>query len=446
MTSQPPPLQPPWSRSSRPVPRTIIRPVQQFLHREASGGIVLALAALVALAWANLDFASYDSLWHEHVTLQVGGWTFDESLRHVVNDGLMALFFFVIGLEVKREVVVGELRDRRAALLPLFAAIGGMLVPASLFLAFTAGSEASSGWGIPMATDIAFAIGVLTLLGRRVPASLKVLLLGIAVIDDIGAIVVIALFYGDGIDAGWLIAAGLLLLVVEVAKRLHVRFLPLYVVVGFATWLAVFESGVHATIAGVLLGLLTPARPFQDSDAVSDAAREIADVTSARHDDPDEDAEHWRRLSWLSRQAVSPLSMLQRTLHPWTSLVILPLFALANVGVVIDADVAADALGSTLGMGILVGLVVGKPLGVLAGSLLAVRIGVARLPDGVGWIHVAGLGALAGIGFTVSLFISTLAFADEAVVATATLAVLGASIGAGVLGSTLLLAAHRRSH
>ena len=311
-----PNLHKPWSRSPRPVPRTIIRPIQQFMHREASGGIVLAAAALVALAWANLDFTSYDHFWHNRLRIEVAGWSFDDSLRHIVNDGLMALFFFVIGLEIKREFAVGELRERRAALLPLFAAVGGMIIPALVYLAITRGEVGSEGWGIPMATDIAFALGVVALLGTRVPMALKVLLLAIAVIDDIGAIIVIAIFYSSGIHVGWLLLALLGLLLIEVSKRLQIRSLPLYIALGSATWLFTYESGIHATIAGVAIGLLTPARPFQNSDAVSDEARSIADETTAAHDDPDEDAEHWRRLSWLSRQAISPLAFAQHALHP----------------------------------------------------------------------------------------------------------------------------------
>ena len=439
-------LRTPWSRSSRLVPRTVIRPIQEFMHREASSAIVLGLAALAALVWANLDYGSYDHVWHLHLQVGLGEWTFDESLRHVVNDGLMALFFFVIGLEVKRELTVGELRERRAAMLPLFAALGGMVVPAATYLAITAGRAGAEGWGIPMATDIAFALGVLALLGDRVPDALKAFILGIAVVDDIGAILVIALFYSDGIAYGWLMAAIGGLAAIAACRRLQIRALPVYVTLGLGTWLATYESGVHATIAGVAIGLLTPARPFQESDAVSDVARHTADVTTDDHDDPDEDAYEWRRLAWLSRQAISPLAFMQHVLHPWTSYLILPLFALANVGVVLDAQTALDALTNPIGAGIAAGLVLGKPVGIVLASLLAVRIGVARLPDRVTWWHVAGIGSLAGIGFTVSLFISTLAFPSEARVTVATFAVLASSLAAGVIGSAALLLAHRRSH
>jgi len=427
------------------VPRTVVRPIQIFMQREASGGIVLAIAAVVALAWANLDIDSYSGLWDTHLRLSLGGWVFDESLRHVVNDGLMTLFFFVIGLEVKREFTVGELQDRRAALLPLFAAIGGMAVPALAYITITRGHIGAQGWGIPMATDIAFALGVLALLGHRVPLSLKVLLLGIAVIDDIGAILVIAIFYSHDITVGWLLVAAVGLLSIEACKRLHIRAVPIYITLGIAVWLATFESGIHATIAGVIIGLITPARPFQNSDAVSDAAHSIAHETTAEHDDPDEDAAHWRRLAWLSKQSISPLALAQHTLHPWTSYVILPLFALANVGIVITPSSVVDTLTSPIGTGVLIGLVVGKPVGVLVGSALAVRFGIAHLPSEIRWLHVAGVGALSGIGFTVSIFITALAFESSSTVISATFAVLVASCIAGVVGALLLTYAHRRS-
>ena len=413
------------------------------MHREASSGIVLGIAALVALAWANLDHAGYDEFWHMQVEIGIGSFALRDTLVHVVNDGLMALFFFVIGLEIKRELAVGELRDRRAAILPLCAAIGGMLVPALIYVAFVGGGAGSNGWGVPIATDIAFALGVLALLGPRIPMQLKVLLLGIAVIDDIGAILVIAIFYSGGVDLGWVLLAVLGLVVVTLARRVHVTSTGVYVALGFAVWLCTRESGLHATIAGVALGLLTPAVPFQAGDAVSDAARRIADITSDDHDDPEEDELEWRTLARLSHEAISPLSRAEHALHPWTSYVVLPLFALANVGVVLEVDAVSAALSSAAGLGIMFGLVLGKPLGILAGSFLAVRSGVAVLPDRIGWLHVTGMGCLAGIGFTVSLFVTTLAFDDGPLATPATIAVLFASIVAGVLGATILRAATR---
>lgn len=435
----------PWSRSTRPVPRVVLQPIQEFMHREASSGVVLAIAALVALLWANVGAESYASFWHARVQLGIGSFQLDDSLVHIVNDGLMALFFFVIGLEIKRELVVGELRDRRAALLPLCAALGGMLVPAALFVAIVRDGEGVAGWGIPIATDIAFALGVLALLGPRIPGQLKVLLLGIAVIDDIGAILVIAIFYSGGVDIGWVVLAVVGLAIVVLARRVHVTSTGIYVGLGIAVWLCTRESGLHATIAGVLLGLLTPATPFQSGDAVSDAARRIADVTSDDHEDAAEDELEWRSLARLSHEAISPLSRAEHALHPWTSYVVLPLFALANVGVALDLEAATAAVTSTAGLGIMLGLVLGKPIGIVTGAALAVRFGVGTLPAQVRWVHVAGIGFLAGIGFTVSLFVTALAFGDSALVTPATIAVLLASVVAGTIGATILAIAGRRT-
>jgi NhaA family Na+:H+ antiporter len=439
--AQAPRLRRPWARSARPIPARVIQPLAEFLHREATGGIILAASAVLALIWANLAPASYTGFWETHISVSLGAWGHSEDLRHVVNDGLMALFFFVIGLEVKRELTTGELSSRRAALLPLCAAAGGMLVPALIFVSLnagTSGGEAARGWGVPMATDIAFALGMLALLGQRAPLALKALLLGIAVIDDIGAIIIVALFYTGKLSATWLLAAGALLGVMYVLQRVHVRALMPYVVLGFGVWLAVYESGVHATIAGVALGLLTPTTPFQRGDAVSIVAEQIATATKDDPDDPDKDARHWRSLAWLSREAASPLARLEHALHPWTSWVVLPLFALANVGIIIDRSAVQDVVTSSVGLGIVLGLVAGKPLGIILGSVLAVRLGLASLPDGVRWKHVLGIGAFAGIGFTMSLFIAQLAYSDPALGATSTMAVLVASVASALLGAIVL--------
>ena len=430
----------PYSRSRRPVAQRVVQPVQRFLHQEVASGVVLVAATIAALLWANLDPSGYHDFWHAKVSFSLGSFSESKPLYYVVNDGLMVLFFFVIGLEVKRELVVGELSDRKAAILPLLAALGGMVVPAAMFLLITRDpGVARDGWGIPMATDIAFALGALALLGSRVPAALKVFLLSVAVVDDIGAILVIAIFYSSGIDLGWLGLAAAAVAVIVALDRLRVRSLGPYVLLGVVTWFATFESGVHATIAGVVLGLLAPARPFQRGDAVSDAARFIADATKDDERAPDKDASQWMQLSWLSREAISPLARLENALHPWTTAVVLPLFALANVGVVIDSDGIREVLGSGLAVGIAAGLVLGKPIGIAGGAWLAVRLGIGTLPEGLGWRHVVGAGALAGIGFTMSLFVTSLAFDDPDLVKVATLTVLGASVVAGAIGSALLV-------
>ena len=426
------------------MPRLVLRPLQDFLHLEVSGGLVLLAASIVALVWANVDSASYQDLWSTELTVQLGSFSQTETLQYVVNDGLMALFFLVVGLEVKRELAVGELSTRQAALLPLFAAVGGMVVPAALFLAIMGGQAGSEGWGIPMATDVAFALGALAALGSRVPAALIAFLLGVAVIDDIGAILVVAFYYTDTIDLAWLAAAVVGLLLMLALRQIHVRYIGVYVVLGLVVWFATFESGVHATIAGVALGLLTPSRPFQDPAAVSAEAIRIAHATEDDPETPDADARHWRRLAWLSREAMSPLERVEHGLHQWSSFVVLPIFALANAGIVLDADAFSSATETPLALAVALALLVGKTVGLTAGVALAVALGLSRMPDGVRWGHVVGIGAIAGIGFTVSLFITGLAFSDPALIDASKIGVLGGSVLAAVTGVALLLLTGRR--
>jgi NhaA family Na+:H+ antiporter len=423
----------------------VVRPLQEFTRLEAAGGIVLLLATAAALIWANAGPVSYADFWDARVVLRVGDFSFDEDLRHVVNDGLMAIFFLVIGLEIKRELTIGELSERSVAVLPAAAALGGMAVPALIFLAITGSGSDARGWGIPMATDIAFALGVLSLLGRRVPNGLTVLLLAVAVIDDIGAIIVIALFYSGPITAGWLAGAVAGLAAMAALWRVGVRHLVPYVLLGLVVWVCTLESGVHATIAGVAIGLLTPVRPFQAPAAVSREAERIAAETSDAPPDPDADAEAWRRLAWVSREAISPASRLQHALHPWTSMVILPVFALANAGVYLRGGALGDAAHSAVALGIVLGLVVGKPVGLCLGAFLAVRTGLGRLPAGCRARHVAGIGAVAGIGFTVSLFITDLAYDDPSTIASAKVGILAASAIAALAGAAILLAVRRRA-
>jgi Na+:H+ antiporter, NhaA family len=356
---------------------------------------------VVALAWANSPWrASYDSWWHTEAVLRIGTWRLAEDLRHWVNDGLMTLFFFVVGLEIKRELVDGQLRSARAAALPVVAALGGMVTPALLYAAVNLGGDGAGGWGIPMATDIAFALGVVALLGRAVPSSLKVFLLTLAIVDDIGAIVVIAVFYTDDLAATALLAAAVLLLVVLVMRRLRVSYVPLYALVGAGVWLATFQSGVHATLAGVVLGLLTPA------------------VVADR---------------------------LEHAIHPWTSYVVVPVFALANAGVWLGGDALSDAVGSPVAAGIVLGLLVGKTVGITAFTWVATRLRLADLPHDVRWSQLVAVAAVAGIGFTVSLFISGLAFDAPALDAEAKVGILFASVVAAVGGGAALWVAARRT-
>jgi NhaA family Na+:H+ antiporter len=324
-----------------------------------------------------------------------------ETYAEVVNDGLMAVFFFVVGLEIKRELVVGELRDRRAAALPFFAAVGGMVIPALVFLAVSAGDAVTrQGWAIPMATDIAFVMGVVALLGRRLPPPLRLFLLTLAIVDDIGAIVVIAAFYTDHLAVGWLLGALGILAVIVAMKRLGVRAVWLYALVGLPLWFCVLESGVHATIAGVALGLLTPARPVEGRPV---------------------------------------LEQLEHFFHPISALVIVPIFAVANTGIILSGATVADALGSTLAWGVVLGLLVGKPVGITAGTVVGRALKLGRLPAGLELRHVAGGGLVAGIGFTVSLFVTDLSFRADPLADEAKLAILSVSVVAAALGSVALL-------
>jgi NhaA family Na+:H+ antiporter len=426
---------PTWIRSDRFLARAVARPVNRFLHVEASSGILLVGAAVVALVWANSPWsAAYRDLWSTGLTVDLGGHAVAQDLRHWINDGLMALFFFVIGLEIKQEITDGQLTTRRDAAVPIAGALGGMVVPALVYLAFNLGGDGAEGWGVPMATDVAFALGVLALLGRRAPTQLKVLLLGLAIVDDIGAIIVIAAFYSGGLEARWCAAAAVGLLLVVVAQRARVRFLPVYVVLGSFVWFASFESGVHATIAGVALGLLAPARPLLpsvDADRIADELSTDVDVT----------ATDVREISFRLREAVPVTERLQDLLHPWTSYLIVPLFALANAGVVVTGDSLGDAASSPVTIGVVVGLVVGKLVGVAGAIALVTRWGIGRLPEGVTTRHVVGMAAVAGIGFTVSIFVAGLAFDDPGLTDEAKLGVLAASVVVVALGSAILLRA-----
>lgn len=429
----------PWSRSNRPLARRFARPLQSFLEEEASSGILLLAGAAIALVWVNSPLReSYETLWGTEIGVRLGRWSIREDVRHWVNDALMSLFFLVVGLEIKRELVAGDLRDPRTAAVPVFAAIGGMVAPALLYTALNTGGDGSRGWGIPMATDIAFAVGLLTLAARRAPARLRPFLLTLAIVDDIGAILVIAVFYSGRIEWPALGGAVALCGVVVGLQRIHVRWTFVYVVLGVLVWFAVLGSGVHPTIAGVALGLLTPAMPFQRPRAVSDVAHRIADDTVDDPSPPDADAHHWLTLAWLSREAVSPLARVEAVLHPWTSNVVVPVFALANAGVVLTGGALAEAAISPVALGVMLGLVVGKPVGVTLASAAAVRLGLGRLPVGVSWRHVLAVGVVAGIGFTVSIFVAELAFTDPGRIDQARIGVLFASVTAGALGWVML--------
>ena len=433
------PLPTPWALGPTRVPRRVVQPLQSFLATEAASGVLLLVAAVAALAWANSPWSGgYERLWETELTLRLGGLELSEDLRHWVNDLLMAVFFFVIGLEIKREVVHGSLRSPRHAAVPLLCAAGGMIVPALLYLLVVGGGEGGAGWGVPVATDIAFALGVLALLGSRAPAALKVFLLTLAVADDLGAIAVIAIFYSGGISWPWLLGAVVALAVVAGLACVGIRHLAVYVALAGVVWLAVFESGVHATVAGVALGLLTPARPFHQPRRV--ALEADTHLASVRADEVTEESDEasMRHAAGLIDEAVSPLARLEHSLHPWTSFVVLPLFALANAGVALGGGSVGEMVGDRVTLGVLAGLVVGKPLGILLAGAVAVFVLRLSLPGGIGWRHLLGVGFLAGIGFTVSIFIAGLAFDDPGLDDAAKVGILLASTLAGALGAAIL--------
>jgi Na+:H+ antiporter, NhaA family len=411
--------------------------VRRFLDTEAASGLALMIAAVVAMVWANSPWNdTYETVWHTTVNLKVGAMGIDQDLRHFVNDGLMALFFVVVALEVKRELVVGDLREPRAAALPVIAAVGGMIVPAALYLVLNPTGDQADGWGIPMATDIAFALGVLALLGPRVPSSLKLFLLSLAIVDDIGAIAVIAVFYTDNLDATGL-ALALAAIAAAAALRLaQVWWPPAFVALGLACWLAMYNSGIHPTLAGVAFGLLAPTRPLAATEVAKRWASDLSDEPTAGE---------LREMTTMAKETVSVAERVQHTLHPITSYAVVPIFALANAGVPVTTD-ALDAPGTTtVAAGVLVGLVIGKAIGITAASALATRLRLARLPDDLTWPQLLGAAIIAGIGFTVSLFITGLAFDDTDLQDAARLAILTASVLASLLGAGILHRAHHRS-
>ncbi len=396
-----------WTPTTQRVRSTI----GEFLRLEAAGGIVLLIASILALVWVNVHGTSYHEFWDYHfeLGLTIAGEVFaiDEHLKGWVNDALMVVFFFVVGMEIKRELVTGELRDPRRAALPIIAAAGGMIVPATIYACMNLGGDGINGWGIPVATDIAFVVGVLALFGRRLPAGLRVFLLTLAIADDIGGIAIIAVFYTDDLSLPWLgTAIGLVTLVVA-GQRLRIRHIALYVVIGLALWYATFESGIHATIAGVALGLLTPARPFRGRDV---------------------------------------MHTLEHTLLPYSSFVVVPLFALANAGVEITPGALGDAFSTRIAWGVVLGLVAGKFLGISLTTLAGLHLGAGRLPEGVTAGHTFGAALLAGIGFTVSLFIAELSLGGDALLLDqAKLGVLAGSLVAGAAGVAFLYAVSRIS-
>lgn len=436
---------PTWKDSDRLVPRSFVQPVLRFMQVEAASGAVMLLAAVVALVWANSPWhAGYEHLWNTNLLVRLGDLlTLDLSLRAWVNNAAMALFFLIAGLEIKRQLLLGELRNPRAAALPALAALGGMLVPALIYLLINTGHPGGKGWGIPVATDIAFAVGIVTLAGRRVPIGAKIFILTLAVVDDVGGIVVIAIFYAEKVSFGWLAVAAVAIALTVVAARNDVRSVVPYIVLGAVCWLALFEAGVESAIVGVIFGLLTPVRPFHDPKDFPAVARRLVDDVEQTYDDnivtADERDRNENALEEINRLALetsSPLERVENRLGLWVSLLIVPVFAFANAGVRVETG----GLDGRVFLGVVLGLLLGKTIGVFSFSWLAVRLGVGRLPVGVRWAHVFGLAVTAGIGFTVALFVTSLSFEDADLTSSAKLGVLAASTVAGVLGLVALRA------
>ncbi len=430
------------SSLTRPVD-TLLRPFQQFAKLEASGSLLLLAATVLALIAANSALASYwAALWEVPVTAGVGAMEISKPLHLWINDGLMAIFFFVVGLEIKREVLVGELSSARKAALPLAAALGGMVVPAAIYAALNAGTDAITGWGIPMATDIAFALGVLALLGSRAPLALKVFLTALAIVDDLGAVLVIAIFYTADLQVTMLGLGGIFLAGMFLLNVLHVRYPLAYLVLGIALWVTVLKSGAHATIAGVLGAMAIPVRQRIAATEFAEQAREYLreieeDLEPGMTSPTADQRDAILSLEQACEAVETPLARLEHGLHPWVAFLIVPLFALANAGVVLDAGFITT-LTSPIALGVIGGLVIGKQVGIMLFAWLSVRLGFADLPSGTSWGQLYGVACLCGIGFTMSLFIGNLAFASPELLDTAKTGILAGSLISGALGWIIL--------
>jgi len=422
----------------------LMRPFQNFLEKEASGGILLLIFTVVALVWANSPFAeSYSHLWHTKFSISFGDFNLDYSLHHWINDGLMAIFFFVVGLEIKRELLVGELSSLKKASLPIMAALGGMIFPALFYVFFNFGKESISGWGIPMATDIAFVIGILALLGSRVPTGLKVFITALAIADDIGAVLVIAFFYTSNISIVSLSFAGGVMLLLIAANLSGVRNLIVYTVLGIILWLSFLFSGVHATVAGVLLAFTIPASSRIDtSQFLLKGKKLLEDFDHSGEEGPNVLSNEAREgivqnLEENCEKILTPLQRLEHKLHPWVSFLIMPVFALANAGVIITGNFISE-LTDPVSFGIVTGLFIGKQLGISAFTWLSVKLKLASLPFSVTWKQIYSAGILAGIGFTMSLFIANLAFTSEELLTISKVGILTASLLSGFIGFFIL--------
>lgn len=429
--------------SSIPRPQVLtaraLSAIERFSHIEAVSGIVLLLAAMVALIWANSPLAdSYEHFWNTRLTLGLGEFTVSCSLHFLVNDGLMAMFFLVVGAEIRQEINDGALANLKLATLPLGAALGGVMMPAIMYMAFNQGTEASTGWAVPTATDIAFAVGVLALLGKSIPSGIRVLLLALAIIDDIVAILIIAVFYTASLDYLGLVVAMSGLALVLLFQRMGIGKAYVYMLPGAIVWFGLLKTGVHPTLAGVILGLMTPvnSKPATERplDTIGRNFHELMERFSHSTNSPQEVAKPLKQLQQAQREILPPVQRVQMGLHPWVAFGVMPLFALANAGVGLEGINLDNEVSRNIFMGVISALVLGKPLGIILASVTLVKLNVCKLPEGVTWSGIGLVGLLGGIGFTMSIFISSLAFSDPALLSSAKLSVLVASAVAAIIG------------
>lgn len=425
--------------------KRILQPFQEFIQTETFSGILLLFFTGLALIWTNTSLKdSYFNLWHTKISLGFGSFLLQEPLHFWINDGLMAIFFFMVGLEIKREILAGELSSPRLAALPVIAAAGGMLFPALIYLSINLGTPAVQGWGIPTATDIAFALGIMSLVGKKVPLGLKVFLAALAIADDMGAVIIIAIFYSAGISIMWLTIAGAFFALQMLMNRLNVNRNTVYAILGIGLWFALWKTGIHPTIAGVLSAIAIPARTKTPDVDFSDTARQYLseyDNAPKTYDNPlitKEEQEALLGLVTITENAQTPLQRIEHKLQPWVSYFIMPLFALANAGVEIGRDIA-EAYSTPSTIGVMLGLFLGKPVGITLFSYLSVKFRLASLPAGANWMSMLGTGAVAGIGFTMSIFIANLAFGSESpFLSFAKIGILSASLLSGLAGWLIL--------
>ncbi len=424
----------------RPIQR-LQRPLMAFMHIESAGGVVLLICTAIALIAANSPYAeAYEAFWHHEVRIAVGRFELAYPLSHWINDGLMAVFFFVIGLEIKRELIIGELSDPKKVVLPVAAALGGVIAPVAIYLALQHGKAGEHGWAVPMATDIAFVVGCLSLLGKRIPYGLSILMLSLAIVDDLMAVVVIAIFYTSSISATWLAGAFVGLVTIAAMNRLGVRSVGMYLIVGGWVWLCTLQSGVHPTIAGVILGLLTPVHPWLGGPSFLAFLRHTDDTLRKEETSIESARGLVADLSFASREAVSPLFRIETALHPWVAFGIMPLFALANAGV----PIALDGIGEPVAVAVAAGLLFGKPIGIFGASWLTVKLGWAARPEGVTWPILGGAAFLGGIGFTMALFIASLGLSGGLLVS-AKIGIIVGSFASAVLGMGILSSVAKKS-